>query len=124
MVTQAGLRNVALAMSDPRHDPRAAFLEAATWHRSLERAEVILAAHPELASSDIHTAAILGDDAAVRRFLERDQANATAKSDSYWTERCSRESVKALLDAGASTSGVPFPSGHAAVDELLRTHRP
>jgi len=51
-------------------DPRAAFIEAAVWHGTLERAEAILAAHPEIASSDIHSAAILGDDAAVRRFLE------------------------------------------------------
>jgi hypothetical protein len=43
-------------------DPRAAFIDAATWHGTLEPAEAILAAHPELASSDIHTAAILGHD--------------------------------------------------------------
>src|SRR2546422_9585806 len=65
-------------MSDMRHDPRAAFIDAATWHGSLERAEAILAEHPEVASSDIHTAAVLGDDAAVRRFLALD-AIATAK---------------------------------------------
>ena len=33
----------------------------------LERAEAILKSHPEVASCDIHTAAILGDDAAVRK---------------------------------------------------------
>jgi ankyrin repeat protein len=60
-------------------DPRAAFIEACVWHGSLEQAGAILAAHPEIASSDIHTAAILGDDAAVRRFLEIDPGNATAK---------------------------------------------
>ncbi len=60
-------------------DPRAAFIEASLWHGSLDRAEAILAAHPEIAGSDIHTAAILGDDAAVRRFLEVDPASATAK---------------------------------------------
>jgi hypothetical protein len=42
--------------------------------------------------------------------------------DSYWTEFRSPHSVKALLDAGASVSGVPFPSGYAEVDELLRSH--
>jgi ankyrin repeat protein len=61
-------------------DPRTAFLDAATWHGSLERAEAIRAAHPELTDSDIHTAAVLGDDAAVRRFIARDPAGATAKS--------------------------------------------
>lgn len=59
--------------------PRAAFIDAALWHGQLDPAESILAAHPEIASSDIHTAAILGDDAAVRRFLAHDPANATAK---------------------------------------------
>lgn len=60
-------------------DPRAAFIEAAVWHGSLEQAAAILAAHPEIASSDIHTAAILGDADAVRRFLARDPGSATAK---------------------------------------------
>ncbi len=66
--------------------PLAAFIEAAcvpldSGHVTgvLERAEAILAAHPEVASATIHAAAILGDDAAVRRFLELDPANATAK---------------------------------------------
>ena len=42
--------------------------------------------------------------------------------DSYWAYRRSPESVEALLRAGASTSGVSFPSGYAEVDELLRRH--
>jgi ankyrin repeat protein len=66
-------------MSDPRED----FITAAVWHGSLERAEAILAAHPEIASSDIHTAAIAGDDGAVRRFVEQDPAHAAAKSPPY-----------------------------------------
>ena len=41
--------------------------------------------------------------------------------DSYWTERRSPESVQALLRAGASVSGVLFPSGYAEVDDLLRS---
>src|SRR5882724_6118396 len=60
-------------------DPRAEFIDAALWHGSLERAEAILAEHPEIAASDIHMAAILGDDRAVRRFLDADPGNATAK---------------------------------------------
>ncbi len=64
-------------------DPRAAFIEAAVWHGTLERTEAILAAHPELASSDIHIAAILGDDATVRRFLALDPKNVTVKSEPY-----------------------------------------
>ncbi len=64
-------------------DSRDAFLAAATWHGALEPAEAILAAHPELRSSDIHTAAVLGDADAVRRFLGLDPTNATARSGPY-----------------------------------------
>lgn len=64
-------------------DSRVAFIEAATWHGSLDRADAILSAHPEIAGCDVHTAAILGDDAAVRRFLAQDPANATARSAPY-----------------------------------------
>ena len=110
-------------------DPRAAFIEAACVPRdsghasgTLELAEAILAAHPGVASSDVHTAAILGDEAGVRRFLALDRRNATAKSGPYgWdalTHLCfSRylrldrgrsegfvRSAKALLDAGASAN--------------------
>src|SRR2546428_13383388 len=60
-------------------DPRAAFIEAAVGHGTLEPAAAILAAHPEIASSEIHSAAILGDDAAVRRYLELDPGSATVK---------------------------------------------
>ena len=103
-------------------DPRAAFIEAAVWHGTLERAEAILASHPEIASSDIHSAAILGDDAAVRRFLERDPGNATVKGGPRgWdalTHLCFSKylrldraraagfmrAARALLDAGASAN--------------------
>jgi hypothetical protein len=40
--------------------------------------------------------------------------------DSYWTHKRSRESVGALLRAGAPVNGVEFPSGYAEVDDLLR----
>lgn len=39
--------------------------------------------------------------------------------DSWWKGRRSPESVKALLDAGASRDGVAMPSGYAEVDALL-----
>ncbi len=67
----------------PADDPQTRFIEAAIWHGTLERAEAILAAHPEIASSDIHTAAVLGDDVAVRRFVTLDAASATATSAPY-----------------------------------------
>src|SRR5437773_373010 len=62
---------------------RVAFLEAALWHGSLDTARDLLAAHPELATTDIHTAAVVGDDGAVRRFLERDPASVASTSDPY-----------------------------------------
>jgi hypothetical protein len=40
-------------------NPVAAFIEAAIWHGTLEAAEAILAAHPEIAQNNIHVAAIL-----------------------------------------------------------------
>ncbi len=106
-------------------DPRAAFLRAAVAplhaHASgtLAEADAILAAHPEVATSGIHAAAVLGDDAAVRRFLADDPASATARGGPYgWdplTHLCfSRylrldplasdgfvRAAEALLDAGA-----------------------
>jgi ankyrin repeat protein len=43
----------------------------------LARADAILAAHPEIAGCDVFTAVVLGDDVAVRRFVEADAAAAT-----------------------------------------------
>src|SRR6202022_2911657 len=67
-------------------DPVTAFIEAAcvpldSGHASgtLDQAQSILAEHPGVAGSNIYTAAILGDDEGVRRFLERDPAAATVK---------------------------------------------
>src|SRR5688572_7047594 len=72
-------------MSNPA-DPVSAFIEAACVplddsHSSctLDRAEEILRAHPEVATSNIYTSAILGDHAAVRQFIKLDSASATAK---------------------------------------------
>src|SRR5580693_7216868 len=127
--------------------PVAAFIEAACVPRdslhssgTLQRAEAILAAHPEVRNSDIHTAAILGDAAAVRRFLALDRRNATAKGGPYlWdalTHLCFARylrldrvrsdgfvaAAKALLDAGASadtgwmeTNHEPHPEWESAI---------
>jgi len=110
-------------------DPVAAFIEAACVPRdashgsgTLERAAAILAAHPEVAGSNIHTAAILGDVAALRRFLALDGRNATAMGGPYgWnalTHLCFSRYLRldrgrsdgfvraatALLDAGANAN--------------------
>ncbi len=120
-------------------DPRAAFVEAAcvpldrgSGHATgtLERAEAILAAHPEVATGDVHTAAILGDDATVGRFLALDGANAAAKGgprewdalthlcfsrylrlDRVRADAFVRE-ARALLDAGASASTGFYSQDH------------
>src|SRR5204862_8140129 len=111
-------------------DPRAAFIEAAVWHGTLDRAAASLAAHPEIASSDIHSAAILGDDAAVRRFLAFDPGNATVKGGPRgWdalTHLCFSKylrldrarsaslvrAAQALLDAGASANTGWYEMNH------------
>lgn len=111
-------------------DPRSRFIAAALWHGSLDEAQSILTAHPEIASSDIHTAAILGDDDAVRRFLMEDPARATAKGGPHgWdalTHLCFSKYLRldaarsagfvraatALLDAGASANTGFFDPTH------------
>jgi ankyrin repeat protein len=39
---------------------------------------------------------------------------------SHWTERRSPESVRALLQAGASTAGIELPTGCGEIDTLLQ----
>jgi ankyrin repeat protein len=103
-------------------DPLAAFIDAAVWHGTLDQAEAILAAHPQVAAGNIHTVAILGDDAAVRGFLARDPGAAMAKGGPRgWdvlTHLCFSKylrldrtrspgfmrAAQALLDAGASVN--------------------
>lgn len=106
-----------------------AFIRAATWHGPLEPAAAILAAHAELAACDMHTAAILGDDAAVRRFLSRDPATATATSPPYGGDALTYlglskylrldparsegflRAARALLDAGADPNAGFWTTG-------------
>ncbi len=107
-------------------DPATAFITAACVPRAgghasctLEEASAILAAYPEVAGASIHTAAILGDDVALRGFLAADPANATVGGGPYgWdalTHLCFSRYLRldparsdafvraaaALLDAGA-----------------------
>lgn len=66
-------------------DPVAAFIEVACVPRhgdhcsgTLDRAELILSRYPQVAKSNIYTAAILGDETTVREFVARDPQIATA----------------------------------------------
>jgi hypothetical protein len=84
----------------------------------------------------IHVAAWRARPAIVKLLIERgspvDVPDANGRTplalavracvDSYWTELRSPGAVEALLRAGASVGGVPFPSGYAEVEELLRRH--
>ena len=101
-------------------NPVAEFIGAAIWHGTLERADQILASYPQIAQNSIHVAAILGNDATVRRFIALDPANATLKAapfdgdalvylclSKYLQRYKSRSagflrSATALLDAGAN----------------------
>jgi ankyrin repeat protein len=104
-----------------RTTARDQFIAAAFWHGSIENADAILAEHPELRSADIHVAAMLGDEQAVRRFIAEDPVSVRRKSgppdvdpltmlcfSAYLTDESrSDEFVRtatALLDAGADVA--------------------
>jgi ankyrin repeat protein len=118
-------------------DIRSAFIKAACAPRegshasgTLDAANAILAAHPEVARQDIYAAAVVGDADAVNRFLSEDPALATAAGGPYgWdalTHLCfsrylrldrtrSRRFVRAadaLLRAGASATTGFFEPDH------------
>jgi ankyrin repeat protein len=87
-------------------------------------------------STALHVAAWKGLASTVRLLIMRgapvnaiDAAGRTplmlavkATVDSYWTERRTPETVRVLLDSGASVAGVRYPSGYAEVDALLQAH--
>ena len=45
-----------------------------------------------------------------------------ATVDSYWTSRRGTDSIRALLDAGASMEGIQVPTGYDEADEIFRRH--
>lgn len=112
-------------------DPRDAFFRAAVLYGDLAEAAALLAAHPELARGDIHTAALLGDRDTLQRCLTaapeqaRDTSNPLgwepltllcfsrflrlepARSEEFMA--CAR----LLLDAGADPNGGFYDSTHS-----------
>lgn len=117
-----------LDRSEELDNQAAAFLEAACVPReshssgTLEQAEAVLARDPQVGTSSIYAAAVLADEAAVRDFLAKDPASATAKGGPRgWdalTHLCFSRylrldrtrsegfvgTARALLDAGASAN--------------------
>ena len=105
-------------------------LEGGYASGTLERARAILIAHPEIANANVHAAAILGDDTAVRRLVELDPPSAIVKSGPRnWdalTHLCFSNylrldrtradgfvrSARALLDAGASANTGFYSNDH------------
>jgi ankyrin repeat protein len=123
-------------------DPLAAFIAAASVpldaHNSgtLEQAEAIRAAHPEVVEGNIYSAAVFGDDDAVKRFLALNARNAIQKGGPHgWdalTYLCfSRyfrhdrtkaggfvRAATALLDAGASANAGYLEKDHRPEPEF------
>jgi ankyrin repeat protein len=129
-------------MADAEHV--SAFIAAASapldglGHASgtLERARELLLANPDVAGADVYAAAVLGDEAAIRRFVAQDPASATAKGGPHgWdalTYLCfsrflrldsSRSdafvrAARVLLDAGAGANTGFFESNHQPEPEF------
>src|ERR1041384_7558082 len=124
-------------------NPSADFIKAAcvpldAGHTSgtLDEAEAIRVAHPEAATGNIYSAAILGDEPTVRDLLAQDSSNAKAKGGPYgWdplTYLCfSRylrldhtrsagfvRTAEALLEAGASANTGFFSNEHQPTPEF------
>jgi len=111
---------------------RAASVPRDTGHTSgtLDAAEAILAANPELPATSIHAAAALAEDGLVRRFISQDAVSAIAHGGPYdWDpltylcfsrylrlERSRSDrfvrTARLLLDAGASANTGWFENDH------------
>lgn len=122
-----------------KSDVATTFLDAANvWHNDggFTRAQAIVAAHPGIATANIYTAAALGDDRAVRTFLNADRSLATAKGGPRdWdalTYLCFSEYLRSdrararaflrtatlLLDAGASAGTGWWENDHQPKPEF------
>ena len=84
-------------------------------------------------STALHVAAWRGWPEVVKELIARgasvDEADGQGRTplqlavkccvDSYWTDRRSPNSVRALLNAGASKAGIKLPTGYDEIDKLL-----
>ena len=106
--------------SMPRED-NAAVLAAAVIARLAVprpmRVTAVMARALDLAASDLPPEA-----AEVLRALSGDDTGRGVAGLSVGCDRMYARAVRALLRAGASVSGVTYPSGYAEVDELLKAH--
>jgi hypothetical protein len=90
----------------PRNTPA---LHVAAWLARHNVVSLLIAR-----GADVHATVRQGDhDVTALQLAVR------ATVDSYWTERRSPQSVMALLEAGASPSGIRLPSGYDEIDRLL-----
>src|SRR5215211_757198 len=103
-----------------------------SWHSTggIDRARGIVSKNPGIATANIYTAAILGNDSAVRQFLQVDNSLATAKGGPYdWdalTYLCFSKYLRldenrsdgfvraatALLESGADANTGFYSPGH------------
>lgn len=123
-------------------NPLDAFLLAATAPRqgshasgNLHEVNALLALHPEVAGASLHSAAVLGDEAGVRQFLQADPASVGAKAGPHdWdalTHLCFSRylrldparsdgftgAARALLEAGADANTGWFENDHQPTPE-------
>lgn len=89
---------------------------------TLDRAQPILAAHPQLVSGSIYAAPIVGEDAAVGRFLELDIRNVIFHNKKHPATMGAPE-ITAFLSSLATTQHVSASTQNQALSALLFLYR-
>ena len=104
-------------------DPVNTFIEVAVvprhgWHASgtLEHAELILARYPHVATANIYTAAVLADEATVRKFLTQDSTLATADGGPHGWNALTYLAFSRYLRLDKSRSDAFVPTARALLD--------
>jgi ankyrin repeat protein len=104
-------------------NPVNTFIEVAVvprhgWHASgtLEHAELILARYPHVATANIYTAAILADEATVRKFLTQDPTLATATGGPHQWDALTYLAFSRYLRLDKSRSDAFVPTARALLD--------